>query len=104
MSRGWVSGPQERAHVLCPGVRAPGASPCPMAGCQAPRSEPVSRVRVSGPQERARVWASGPQERARVRVSGPRGEPVSRGRVSGPQEQARVLWPGVCCEPSCCMY
>ena len=42
MSRGRVSGPQERAHVPWPGVRVPGASPCPVAGCQGPRSEPVS--------------------------------------------------------------
>ena len=55
VSRGRVSGPQERARVQWLGVRAPGASPCPMAECQDPRSEPVSRGRVSGPQERARV-------------------------------------------------
>ena len=50
---------------------APGASPCPVSGCQGPRSEPVSRCQ------------------------GPRSEPVSRGRVSGPQERARVRWLGV---------
>ena len=38
---------QEQAHVPCLSLRAPGASPCPVAGCQGPRSKPVSCGRVS---------------------------------------------------------
>ena len=87
MSSGWVSGPQERARVPWLGVRTPGASPCPVAGCQGPRSEPVSSGWVSGPQERARVpWLGvrtpGASPCPVAGCQGPRSEPVSRGRVS----------------------